>query len=433
MVPAELRAALRAGWRPLFAFRALFGLLVLLRFGTFLAEGYAGARSGDFFHMAMWSWLDGSSADVLFRVALWELPILAVLIIHGRFRWSATLAGIAMAYLGAVDVVSYQNSHATYALLGIGLGWTPEAWRGAVSAASGASGASAAAPEAPSVGLLFTRAGVSVMYLFAGLWKLNAAFLRGSAVVAFFRSNWPYRVSWVAHAFDRLEATGLLRVLGVGVAAAELFLALALWSRRTRRVACAIGILVHGTFAVVGFRDRNLLCWSALIVSSYLVFAGRGATPAARWLPRPRGRFAAAAALLATLVVHDALAVLQLTTSPGGALFATFNMWDRGYIGFATEAHLQTEDGRPVTPIPLQKWSWRPFIYTPALQNAEIRERFAAYVAARPQVQQWVTRVGAPCVLVLSYTQLIIYEPPRAWVSVLSITPADHTADAARE
>ncbi|HEV8053744.1 MAG TPA: HTTM domain-containing protein [Candidatus Limnocylindrales bacterium] len=83
---------------------------------------------------------------------------------------------------------------------------------------------------------LFLKVQVSIVYLFAGLSKLNAAFLSGEVLANSFRSDGPFAVpaGW--------RTTEPMVVLSLVTIATELFLSVGLLVPRLRPVVFVVGI-----------------------------------------------------------------------------------------------------------------------------------------------------------------------------------------------
>jgi hypothetical protein len=102
---------------------------------------------------------------------------------------------------------------------------------------------------------------VSVLYLFAGLSKVNARFLSGEPLQEWMWLDAPL---WVFQA------------LAVATVATELFLAAALWMRRLRVLAVVAGVGLHLSI-LVGLTDQTfvLTAFAAASLSTYWLFLRR--------------------------------------------------------------------------------------------------------------------------------------------------------------
>lgn len=118
---------------------------------------------------------------------------------------------------------------------------------------------------------LLLRVQVSVVYGFAAIAKLNPTFLDGDQLRGIFRS----RGRWEAPV-ELLEG-GTGTAVALGALAIEVFLAVALWFPRTRRVAVVVGVVAHVAFIVVASHGplhdtAFLLVLNGLLVAAYPAF-----------------------------------------------------------------------------------------------------------------------------------------------------------------
>lgn len=98
---------------------------------------------------------------------------------------------------------------------------------------------------------------LSVVYLFAGLSKVNAAFLSGAPLGGWMRFDLP---------------GVLLMSVAFGTVFGEVFLAFGLWFRRTRALAALIGVLLHASIVV--FLEEGtlpLIAFACACVPLYLL------------------------------------------------------------------------------------------------------------------------------------------------------------------
>lgn len=120
------------------------------------------------------------------------------------------------------------------------------------------------------------RVQVSIVYGFAALAKVNAAYLSGSVVAAYLRRDGPLAIPAEWRVFEVMAALALLSIL------AELFLAVALWLPRWRPAAFVVGLAMHLGIAL--FFDPPIQLWifALMILPMYLLFLD--ATPRSRAL-----------------------------------------------------------------------------------------------------------------------------------------------------
>lgn len=129
--------------------------------------------------------------------------------------------------------------------------------------------------EIPEWPLLLLRIQVSIVYLFAGLSKLNATFLSGTVVAVTLRRDGPLAVPLEWRTFEPMAVISLMAVL------TELFLAVALWLPRWRRAAFVVGLGMHVGIAMWFVPTDQLMVFSIIILAPYLLFLDapvRGAT-----------------------------------------------------------------------------------------------------------------------------------------------------------
>jgi hypothetical protein len=132
-------------------------------------------------------------------------------------------------------------------------------------------GVASAGPVAASIGKPLMAIQVSAVYLWAGLWKLNATFLTGTVVL------FEWRNSHLVGGFDLPE--GLAIAAGVSAVAAELVIAGLLWVRRAVLVAIVMGACLHlGMVVSIGggwVQTAELVVFALACGSAYPVFAER--------------------------------------------------------------------------------------------------------------------------------------------------------------
>lgn len=102
---------------------------------------------------------------------------------------------------------------------------------------------------------------VTVLYLFAGLSKINPVFLSGVPLQGWLWPDLPIE---------------LYRALAVATIVTEIFLAIALWIPRVRVLAVMVGVGLHAGI-VLGLGDPNLVlsAFAAASISSYWLFLSR--------------------------------------------------------------------------------------------------------------------------------------------------------------
>lgn len=117
-----------------------------------------------------------------------------------------------------------------------------------------------ATPTVPWWPQLLMMTQLSVCYFFAAVSKINAEFLSGVPL-----AGWTWFPLPVA----------AFQLLALGAVATELFLAFALWSRRWRRAAAVMGVLLHTSILVGLPYTWDLVAFTLTCVPIYLLFLTR--------------------------------------------------------------------------------------------------------------------------------------------------------------
>ena len=206
-------------------------------------------------------WLP-SVADLpmVLPVGLWMLC--AALFAAGLFT---TVAGAGLAVVLAAVLASDQQLYSNHlylllilvVLLTIG---------GSGSAVSLDARRGAGSTSAQTWALLLVRVQVTIVYLFAALAKVNAAFLSGTVVAVTLRREGPLAVPIDWRTFEPMVVLSVIAVL------TELFLAIALWLPRWRRPAFVTGFGLHVGIAIWFVPTGQLAIFSLIILAPYLLF-----------------------------------------------------------------------------------------------------------------------------------------------------------------
>jgi len=98
-----------------------------------------------------------------------------------------------------------------------------------------------------------------IAYFFAGLHKLHPAFLQGDVLRHLLHERWPRIADGPPTA---------LAAIACAAAVFELWLPFALWHRRTRPVAVALGIVFHLSVALA----LDITVFSSVMIASYVLF-----------------------------------------------------------------------------------------------------------------------------------------------------------------
>jgi vitamin K-dependent gamma-carboxylase len=161
----------------LVAFRVMFGLLVAVSALRYLAYGWVEhffVRPGFHFHHLGFAWVAPLGSTGMHTLVA-ALAAAGVLIAIGLFTRAALLfAFVALSWLQLIDVATYLNHYVLVALLALLLATTPAGWAGSVDAWRSPARRLGAFPAWC---LWLLRFQVAVVYVFAGLAKVNADWL----------------------------------------------------------------------------------------------------------------------------------------------------------------------------------------------------------------------------------------------------------------
>jgi hypothetical protein len=136
-----------------------------------------------------------------------------------------------------------------------------------------------------------------LLYFLAAMQKLSQHYMGGEVLRGILAEDLATKGvgQWIGHVVGegRLHAAlawpGTWAIMAAQVIVFETFLPLALWFRRTRRVAIVMGTGFHLTIALT----MNITVFSAGMISSYLLFLDPETIPrVVRWLLRDRARSA---------------------------------------------------------------------------------------------------------------------------------------------
>lgn len=120
--------------------------------------------------------------------------------------------------------------------------------------------------EVPGWAPWLVRVQISIVYLFAGLSKLNGAFLSGTVVAVTLRRDGPLAVPAEWRTFEPMVVMSILAIL------TELFLAVALWLPRWRRTAFVLGLGLHTAIATWFVPTAELVVFGLITLAPYLFF-----------------------------------------------------------------------------------------------------------------------------------------------------------------
>lgn len=204
-------------------------------------------------------------------VGAWLLLALAFAV--GAFT---TAAGISLAMLLAAVLAADQQLYSNHLyLLTILVGLLTLARAGAAVSISAARGHGRSMLPAWPIWLI--RAQVSIVYLFAGLAKINAPYLSGSVLASTLRRDGPLAIPDAWRGFELMMVLSLVAIL------VELGLAVGLWLPRWRGASFAMGLGLHLAIAAWLAPTEQLVVFGLLMLPTYLVFGNVGAPMLVIW------------------------------------------------------------------------------------------------------------------------------------------------------
>lgn len=252
-------------------FRAAFAACLAREVGTTLVRSRF-AIDGPGFHDPYAAWIPRMDDETYFWVHLLQYPLILALGLGWAHRAAAAgLIGLS-GWVFFADRLNFRN-HPYFFLLVLGLlVFAPasetlspraalRAWRARRAGAGDAVRAFLGA-ERPRTAQRLLQVQVSLVYVVAGLHKLNPAYLDGDVLARILaRSDLAGLAAWAAVPVRAAP-------LAWATVALELALPLGLWSRRLRPWAIAAGVLFHLGIAVA----MNVVTFSAATVATYLLF-----------------------------------------------------------------------------------------------------------------------------------------------------------------
>ncbi len=193
-------------------------------------------------------------------ICVWMVSGLAFLL-GWQTRAAGVVLGVTMGATLALDQQLYSN-HLYLMLLLTGLLLLASAG-GAISLdARGGRGAA----TAPGWATWLLQVQVSVVYLFAGLSKLNANYLSGSVIAASLRTAGPLAIPAGWRSQQPMMALAVLSIC------LELLVAAGLWSRRWRAAALVGGLSLHVGVSAWLVPTEQLVIFSLVMLPLYLLF-----------------------------------------------------------------------------------------------------------------------------------------------------------------
>ena len=267
------------------AFRMIFGVLGVVAVARFAARGWISELYIEPAHHLSYYGLGWVQAwpgwGMYLHFALLGLASLGVALGY-RYRLSITAFFLLFTYVELIDQTTYLNHYYLVSLVSFVMIFLP--LNRAASLDSRGAPAGGPQPTIPRAALWMLRAQVGMVYVFAGIAKLNPDWLLHAEplhiwlynttdtplIGLFVRESWvPYAMSWAGACFDLTIVGWLLR-------------------KRTRPFAYAVLVMFHITTGVL-FPSIGLFPW--IMAGAALIFFDPD-WPAhlARWPRRPNGR-----------------------------------------------------------------------------------------------------------------------------------------------
>ena len=221
----------RGGLRAAMVLRRLMGVVVVVHLWP---DVRARETPVEHFHVPWWSWLPEPSADA-YRLLLCVGVACGLGMLAGvASRLCTRTAFAVVTYLVLVDMTGFAHNRGYLVWLLFGLSLLPAEPRG---------------PHAEDTGFLWPvlllRVVASCVYLTSGLTKLANPDWRSGLVLWDRVVRYQGSIPFGGGMHDLLTSRAFHRALAPSAIAAELFIGLGLWSRRTRLVAIWVAIVFH--------------------------------------------------------------------------------------------------------------------------------------------------------------------------------------------
>jgi hypothetical protein len=237
MLPRLVSA--RTPVRPVAIVRMIVGVDALFR-GLAAAVVLERVLQPDTLHLPYQHWLPVLSyAHIRPYTILWLIAAIAFAI-----GWRTTFSGVLLAALIGYSILVDQQTYSNhlYLMTIIVLLLVPAHAGGALSIDAWLGRRASDVPYWP---VFLLKAQVSIIYAFSALAKLNPSYLSGDVLVGFLRDSGPLHIPLA------YQTSTMGTILAAGSIAGELFLAVALWSTRWRRMALAVGVMMHVSMVVI--------------------------------------------------------------------------------------------------------------------------------------------------------------------------------------
>jgi len=119
------------------------------------------------------------------------------------------------------------------------------------------------------------KAQITIVYLFAGVSKINPAFISGIVIAGALKPATPGSVAIP----DAWRVPAFLVPVALATIATELWLAQALWSAKWRRTAAVIGAGLHGGTVLLMTNVQPLIVFGAACLATYPLFFAAEESP----------------------------------------------------------------------------------------------------------------------------------------------------------
>ena len=255
---SRVRHTMTISARPLAITRMIVGIAALIRSGV-AWQILSNFNSPGIMKTPVVSWLPEPGGTAGFAViGIWIVASL-LFIVGWKVRLSGSVLFVAVTTYEFMDYQTYSNH--LYLMMAMVL-LLVVADSGAAHALGGQE------RQVPIWPVVLIRMQVSIVYFYAAVLKFNGDFLGGSVIAGQLDGGfltWP--MAWRTHF--------ILSSLAVGAVAAELFVAFYLWRPSLRGAATIAGVGLHVTIMLLLHPFFELLVFSLLMFSAYLLHIDR--------------------------------------------------------------------------------------------------------------------------------------------------------------
>jgi hypothetical protein len=238
--------------RPLAAARILVGL-VSLGFTFEWSRVLVRAASGNYLTLSVIDGWPAPSSELV--LALFGLSLCAsiAMVLGMAGRVPAMIVAMTTATVLLLDQQTYSNHLVLLMMLSLFLGLSGSAQAWSVSR-------SPRQAEIPYWPAFLIKSQISILYAWTAIAKINPQYLSGEVLGTFMQP-------WVAVPEGLLPTAAILSIMAEG------FLAIALWVKKTRKVAFVVGAGLHIGIVVVMDTPAPLIGFGLLMLSGYVLFA----------------------------------------------------------------------------------------------------------------------------------------------------------------